>query len=872
MPRKKTNNIAAKTKKIYTLLFSSYKSAFLSCSKTEKDEKGYWVYFDSYADFKKQQKKAKLWGLSSCLLVSACVITLFIVNIIFPVVFRSEASSLLSIKIDSAEKLKAGYYDNNIDVNEKNGVIRLKAQNIKLEKRTCEDFSGGYTPEESSLYPVNMVGVNDCEIAVNQGYAYSKRSNPALGDNHVTNVWLDEGTHLLYVSTWGGLSVIDTKNTPAPDDDELKINYSAASQPALPSNFVYHSWLDKENNYLYISNWGGLTVVNTKGTKDAKDDEPVFTYNTDSVPNLLYNKVRESLLDKDSGLLYVATDGGGLTIIDTKNTDKFSDDELLGNYGKTSQLAIPSDRIYHINKEKSGLLYLSTWGGGVVVVNTQNTPSLKDDAIYQIFNTLSPVKIASDRVYKTYWDEAAGLLYIATNLKGIQVIDTKKTFTAADDELDQALTDAINRSIHNLNVSDIYFDVKQELLYLSTNGGGLTVVDLAQDWADAPTLAVLSYDTDTRPSLSSNNITRSFISDSGLIYAATEGYGLSVVTSGEYSNKGVYVSEPLEASKLNSAAMAWEAKLSQGEKITVQTRNGKEDSAWLDDFDGQAKTEIKNIWGNGFGKINTNDSKLIFSGQDPKKGGASFALNVGSGSDFFPAGSIVRLRLKVNTADSDFSGILFTDDWEDSNLYFRQINQWTTLVLKINSPFSDIGLNLKWDENNWKNEDGLEIDWVSIEKPAEFWSEWSDESDTSDHSAIKNLDAGKKWLQYRVNIYNSEEKDSPSLRSFRFYGDYPEQGAYISKTYDAQEKSDWIKLEFQKGGSSSSNVRAFLQSGPCSSPDNTWSSWQEMNDAALSYKLLGRYFQYKFELETADKNQTPEVFGIEIKYIKNSEN
>ena len=137
------------------------------------------------------------------------------------------------------------------------------------------------------------------------------------------------------------------------------------------------------------------------------------------MPNLLYNKVRESLLDNDTGILYIATDGGGLAVIDTKNTAKTSDDELIGNYNKTSQLPIPSDRIYHIAKDKNGLLYLSTWGGGAVVINTQNTPNIKDDTIYEIFNTLSPVKIASDRIYKTYLDETTGYLFIATNLKGV---------------------------------------------------------------------------------------------------------------------------------------------------------------------------------------------------------------------------------------------------------------------------------------------------------------------------------------------------------------------------------------------------------------------------------------------------------------------
>ncbi len=145
---------------------------------------------------------------------------------------------------------------------------------------------------------------------------YTTSSTPAIGDNYVYHSFLNETNNLLYVSTsGGGLSVINTQGTVSPADDTLVTTYTTSSTPAIGNNYVHHSFLDETNNLLYASTSGGLSVINTQGTVSPADDTLVTTYTTSSTPAIGNNYVHHSFLDETNNLLYVSTYSGGLSVI-----------------------------------------------------------------------------------------------------------------------------------------------------------------------------------------------------------------------------------------------------------------------------------------------------------------------------------------------------------------------------------------------------------------------------------------------------------------------------------------------------------------------------------------------------------------------------
>lgn len=124
----------------------------------------------------------------------------------------------------------------------------------------------------------NIQSNNNTALDKNLIFSYSIWSKPAIKDNDIQNLWLDSNSGYLYASTLSGLSIIDSKSTKDFSDDETIITYTEKSTPSIVSEYVQSSWLDDNTGYLYISTGGGLSVIDTKKTKELNDDESVITY------------------------------------------------------------------------------------------------------------------------------------------------------------------------------------------------------------------------------------------------------------------------------------------------------------------------------------------------------------------------------------------------------------------------------------------------------------------------------------------------------------------------------------------------------------------------------------------------------------------
>ena len=91
--------------------------------------------------------------------------------------------------------------------------------------------------------------------------------------------------------------------------------------------------------------------------------------------------------------------------------------------------------ITHQWEDASGYLIVSTWGGGVYIINTQNTPGTDDDTLVKRYYDGSSPPLASNFVYHTWLATAAPFtnqLYVSTT-GGVSIISIGVVSNAGDD-------------------------------------------------------------------------------------------------------------------------------------------------------------------------------------------------------------------------------------------------------------------------------------------------------------------------------------------------------------------------------------------------------------------------------------------------------
>jgi hypothetical protein len=307
-------------------------------------------------------------------------------------------------------------------------------------------------------------------------------------------------------------------------------SYNLRTSPALNSDSVYHSWLDTSSNLLYVSTYGGgLSVIDTKGTTTTADDTLAITYGVSSNPAIASNDVMSSWLDTSSNLLYVNAYEGGLSVIDTKGTITTTDDTLWKNYKTNTTPAIRSNNVWHSwFATSSNLLYVGTYGGGLSVIDTKGTVTTTDDTLTFTYSTTSNPAIVNDKVDHSWLDTSSNLLYVSTYGGGLSVIDTKGTATTTDDTLWKNYKTNTTPAIANNLVSMSWLDTTFNLLYVSTNGG-LSVIDTKGTVTTTDDTLAITYNFSSSPAIADNSVAHSWLdTTSNLLYVSAY-VGLSVI-------------------------------------------------------------------------------------------------------------------------------------------------------------------------------------------------------------------------------------------------------------------------------------------------------------------------------------------------------
>lgn len=418
-------------------------------------------------------------------------------------------------------------------------------------------------------------------------YLSKARDNHSLSNNVVRKI-IEDREGILWVGTDEGLSAFDRKT------GKFTRYQSSSKVPGSISNNNIWAIVEDQQGRIWVgTRGGGLNVLDKKSGRFRSVDPSIelFRNGNQEEDKLKLNAhmIRELHLDKD-GYLWVATDGGGLGILDTQ-TGKYLDFLL-----STDQYnSLSNNRVSAVAEDGNGVLWIATLLGGlneynkktgrfIHYKNDEKLPySLNNNELrclyidrdnnvwigtqgggvniyfrannkFQYFkkNERNKDELKSDFVMALMVDND-DLLWIGTNGGGLTTFDRKaNTFAYAKD---------INNKLKNLAILSIFQD-REGLVWAGTWGGGAvsynkqtgavkiypeqdaglsngTVLAITQDkngliWFATYRGGIYSLDkaTDkftnytTDDGLSSDNVYSLFIDKDGMLWIGTEGGGL----------------------------------------------------------------------------------------------------------------------------------------------------------------------------------------------------------------------------------------------------------------------------------------------------------------------------------------------------------
>ena len=861
-------------------------------------------------------KKLRLQLLASCLLLTLFSSTVYYLTL------PDTTNANTTYTWTTASDFTSGTTTNTA-VNTFEDSVTLALKGSPVTDTTKEEFLLGGSPL-NELYATAIDEQDDGEVVLNQGWRYGLSSSSfSIQSNKVRYSWFDDNSNLIYVSNGGeydltnigGVSVIDTKGTRLPSDDETLITYNESSNPAISaensqSSFYKHSFLDPDTDFLYIvkmwsgpADVGGLNVIDTKGTKSVLDDTFVTSYNRSLSTARLSND--EDLvgcgLDSDTKIIYCAGNDSTryVSLIDTKGNKDPNDDvsyqysslgitettnginTLISPVPKLTSLNIAGQTDLHYD-DNLGVVYVGTYGDGLVAIDTNKTATTTDDRAYLYKN---------DGIYETTSSSTGTLIsgislpsnvisgvsvsgkytFIGFYNAGLVVVDNKDTPNPADDTIIATYSTDTSPPLLSNNTA-YHSNLYGNLLYVSTYNG-VSVIDTKGTDSASDDVLVRVYNTRTSPSIGEDYVYHSSIADD-LLYVSTWGGGLSVINlNEEYSPEGSYASTFSSTSTTPTSMLSFDKEETANHSVSLQYRTGDSGAVWRNDFDDDLTTEYAGdfyAWGSQFNTVVESEGTMKLSDPAPFTDGLDeylyFWIDTGEVDDYFPIGSKVTARVRVNSdtrVQETWDDFMFSDDWWDDNVLDFINNEWQTVSFIANSKaFSKIGFEVDWRTGTWSPTDTFEIDWIQIELPESegHWNPWSTPCTNPYSCPIDPADlVGNDWLQYKLNLSTTDRTTTPSVHSVTFSDGYESSGTYTSSETVFTKSRNLLTFNADTVTPAGTDI-------DFSYSLDRGNTWQPINpgDTFPKGANLAKYFKWKATLTTNSATTTPVINSVSI--------
>jgi signal transduction histidine kinase/ligand-binding sensor domain-containing protein/DNA-binding response OmpR family regulator len=235
-----------------------------------------------------------------------------------------------------------------------------------------------------------------------------------------------------------------------------KVVFSSAVLEQLnkPVNVAYNLYIDNDDDlWLWTLN-SGVYLFQPKYNV-------LRGFNENSMPSKLNANLVSHVIQDNKGMIWVATDHGGINLVDKKNNFKIS---YLLNDPKDAR-SLSQNSITSLYKDNSGIIWVGTYKQGVNYLNS-------NIVLFPLFHHQqdNPRSLPYDDVNR-FVEDKAGNIWIGTNGGGLIYFDRKQN------SFKQYLHDPNNKnSLSNNVIVSLCID-HEGMLWIGTYFGGLNSFD-----------------------------------------------------------------------------------------------------------------------------------------------------------------------------------------------------------------------------------------------------------------------------------------------------------------------------------------------------------------------------------------------------------
>jgi ligand-binding sensor domain-containing protein len=220
---------------------------------------------------------------------------------------------------------------------------------------------------------------------------------------------------LKWVGTGSGLSAFDDNHTPRNKSDDTWTTFG--SQDGLSDDDVQDLTVDSQGGVWIATDGGGLSVLDYGGTPHEKSDDTWIAFTT--ADGLAHDGVESVAMDED-GRVWASTYGGGVSVLDFAGTRFEKSDDTWMTYTTADNL--DSNYVLSVALDGNERLWIGT-NNALNLLEHAGTPFDKSDDIWTLFRTTDG--LAGYNIRAITFDAAGRLLLTTTN--GLSILDTAGT-------------------------------------------------------------------------------------------------------------------------------------------------------------------------------------------------------------------------------------------------------------------------------------------------------------------------------------------------------------------------------------------------------------------------------------------------------------
>jgi signal transduction histidine kinase/ligand-binding sensor domain-containing protein/DNA-binding response OmpR family regulator len=299
---------------------------------------------------------------------------------------------------------------------------------------------------------------DDEQTPVFKHYKFDPKNPSGLNSDYLVFIHIDENDVLWLGTSEGGLNRSISSVSENTELSFISYKHDPLDKFSLLGKWV--SWIYQDNSgLLWIANQGeGLNIINTK-----QNQFKLFSHKPDE-PNSLSSNNVTAIYEDQFGIVWMGTYDNGLNKWD-RATNKFTHYK----HNPHDHNSISNNRITDIHEDKSGDLWVATYFGGL------NKFDRKTEKFYAYKNDPSNPNSIREDIVISIAEDPSGFLWVGTPDNGLHKFDKDKgIFTYIKYKLDDP------EDFSSTYAADLFVD-RSGLLWVSARIDGIFSYDYQKD-------------------------------------------------------------------------------------------------------------------------------------------------------------------------------------------------------------------------------------------------------------------------------------------------------------------------------------------------------------------------------------------------------